>query len=427
MTSPAPQPASSDPAEPARFGPVGVAITLALLFGLQPVTTDLYLPGLPLLAHELGASLGSAQLTMSALMLAFGLGQLVWGPVADRIGRKPVLMTGLMLFALASAAGSLAASLHALVLARVLQGAALAAAVVVGRAMVRDLYPPSEGTHVMSLGMSGLGLIAISSPLAGGWITGALGWRANFACVFAISLLIAGWVALRVPETLAQPNPHALQPGPLWSAWGRIARHPGFRAWTMLTACTYGGLFVFLAGSSFIYMQVLGLSAATYGLVLSTGSVAYLIGTFVCRRWLVQVGPTGTVRRAAAFTLAGGLSMAALALAGVQAVWAVMLPQLAYAFAHGMHQSCGQAGAVAFFPREAGTASALAGFVLAATAFGVGNGLGPLLHTAGGTTGHEIGASSLAPFTLAIALAAVLTAFVALTQVQRHGSAPAHG
>ncbi|MDP4300643.1 multidrug effflux MFS transporter [Leptothrix discophora] len=396
----------------ARFTATQAAITLALCLGLQPATTDLYLPALPLLTRELGTSVATAQLTMSTLILAFGLAQLIWGPVADRVGRRPVLLTGIVLYTLAVLAGMLAPNIGLLIAARGAQGAALAALVVVARAMVRDLYAPAEGTRVMSWAMSGLGLIAIASPLLGGWVTSAWGWRAPFAVVALLALTLAAWVWARVPETVPQANPDALRPGPLLASWRRILGNRNFQAWAALTSGTYAGLFLFLAGSPFVYINVLGLSPAQYGVALCSSSVAYLAGTFMCRRWLLAHGAAGAVQRAAWWTLAGGLSLAALAWAGVQTVWAVLLPQLAYAFAHGTHQSCGQAGAVSHFPREAGGASALAGFLLALVAFGVGNLLGLTLD------------QSTRPLAYGIALAAVLTTAVAWTLVRRHGHAP---
>ena len=394
----------------ADFTAAQAAVTLALCLGLQPATTDLYLPALPLLTRELGTTVATAQLTMSVLILAFGLAQLVWGPVADRHGRRPVLLAGIVLYLTAVLAGMSAPHIDLLIVARGAQGAALAALVVVARAMVRDLYAPAEGTRVMSWAMSGLGLIAIGSPLLGGWVTSVWGWRAPFTVVALFALVILAWIWRVVPETIAQTNPDALRVGPLLASWRRILVHPNFLAWAGLTSATYAGLFLFLAGSPFVYINVLGLSPAGYGLALRSSSVAYLAGTFMCRRWLVRHGPVGAVQRAAGWTLAGGLALAALALAGVQTVWAVLLPQLAYAFAHATHQSCGQAGTVSYFPREAGAASALAGFILAAVAFGVGNLLGLALD------------DSTRPLALGIALASVLTATVAWTLVRRHGA-----
>jgi MFS transporter, DHA1 family, multidrug resistance protein len=390
-----------------------VAWALALLLGLQPVTTDVYLPALPALTQALGASMASAQLTMSALILAFGLGQLVWGPVADRVGRRPVLLLGLSLYTLASLGSILAAHIEALIVWRALQGAALAAAVVCARAMLRDLYEPHEGAQVMSLGLSGLGVIAITGPAIGGWVAGAWGWRAALALVAAMGAITLCFIALRLPETLLQKNPRATAPGPLLARWGRIARHPTFQAWTLLVSFTYGGLFTVLAGSAFIYIDVLGLSAQAYGLAMACASSSYLAGTFVCRRWVPRYGMAGAVGRGAAFTLAGGGLGALLAWGGINAVWAVLLPQCLYAFGHGVHQPCGQAGAVGPFPQAAGAASALAGFVLAITAFGIGLWLGQALD------------GRVLPYALGLGFWSLLTAIVAWTLVQRHGAARA--
>ena len=368
----------SRPAAPTRprISHAAAAVALALLMGLQPVTTDLYLPALPMLTRALAAPMSTAQLTMSALILAFGLAQMVWGPVADRVGRRPVLLMGLALYTAASAGAALAGSIEALVVWRVLQGAALAAAVVCARAIVRDLYEPTEGAQVMTLALGGLGVIALASPLLGGAAALAFGWRGPLAVVSLIGALTLAFVAWRVPETLAARNPRATSLKPLAQSWGQIGRHPVFLSWALLVACTYGGLFTILAASSFVYMDVLGLSPTAFGGAMALGSLAYVAGTSVCRRWIRLHGMAGAVQRGGWFTLAGGLTIAAGAAAGVQSVWAVLLPQVLFAFGHGMHQPCGQAGVVGPFPRAAGAASALAGLLLALVAFAIGRWLG---------------------------------------------------
>ncbi len=392
---------------PAPVTPGRAALALTLLLGLQPVTTDIYLPALPMLTRELGAPMTSAQLTMSALILAFGLAQLFWGPVADRVGRRPVLLWGLSLYTLASVGAMLAGNIDALIGWRVLQGASMAAAVVAARALVRDLYEPHEGTRVMSLGLSGLGLIAISGPMVGGLVATFWGWRGALAVVALMGGITLAFVAWRLPETLRQRNPAATQWRVLLQRWLQIARHPVFVAWTLLISCSYGGLFTVLAGSSFIYIELLGLSPAAYGLAMGSGSLAYLAGTFVCRRWIVRHGMGGAVKRAGGFSLAGGALLVLAALTGMPSVWAVLLPQWLFCFGHGVHQPCGQAGAVGPFPQAAGAASALAGFVLAATAFGVGLWLGQALD------------GRLLPFALGLGFWGLMTSLTAWTLVQR--------
>ena len=394
-------------AHPSRPSHAFAALTLSLLMGLQPIATDLYLPALPALTRDLAAPMGAAQLTMSALILAFGVAQLVWGPVADRVGRRPVLLLGVALYTAAGIGGALAPSIGALIGWRVLQGAGVAAAVVCARAMLRDLYEPHEGARVMALALSGLALVAMTAPLLGGVLVAAWGWRAALAAVAVCAALTLVFVAFKVPETAPHKNPRATQAGPLFAAWFGIAQHRVFLAWALLIACSYGGLFTFLAASSFAFMDVLGLSATTYGLAMSTASVAYLAGTSTCPRWVQRWGMAGTVQRGALFSLAGGLLMAGLALAGVQSIWAILVPQWLYAFGHGMHQPCGQAGAVGPFPQKAGAASALAGFMLALTAFVVGLWLGSAMD------------GTVRPMALSIGICSILTCTVAWTLVRR--------
>jgi len=392
--------------------PAVVVMTLTLLLGIQPVTTDLYLPALPTLQAALGASVGAAQLTLSALIIAFGLAQLVCGPLADRFGRRPVLLWGLGLYCAASVAASLAQSIDALVAWRALQGVAMAAAVTCGRSIVRDLFEPQDGARVMSRALTGLGVIAMLSPLVGGVVVQWLDWHAALLMLALFGAGTLGWVAWRFEETVPARNPQATRLAPMLRNWQQVLANPTFRAWTALSMCTYGGLFFFLAGSSFVFIGVLGQSRVAYGLIVASNSVAYISGTFLCRRLLQRHGLTGAVKRGAVLSLSGGLGMAALALAGVQAVWALLLPQYLYAMGHGIHQPCSQAGAVGPFPEKAGAAASLSGFAMMLAAFAIGLWLGRHLD------------GTVLPMALGIGVAGIGVATVAWTLVQRSGNAP---
>jgi DHA1 family bicyclomycin/chloramphenicol resistance-like MFS transporter len=408
----APDPAAAAAASRARRavpGPLAAAALLALLLGMQPATTDIYLPALPALTRALGAPVATAQLTMSALILAFGLGQLFWGPVADRFGRRPALLASIGLYATASAAAAAAPGIDWLILCRIAQGLTMAGAIVCARAIVRDLFAPTEGAQVMALAMSGLGAVAVSGPALGGWVAEMAGWRAVLAVVTGYGLVALAVIAWRLPETLAQRDHHATRWRPIRANWVAALRHPTFLAWTLLAACSYGGVFTFLAGSSFVFIEVLGLSPAQCGLAMATVSGSYLVATFVCRRWIRRFGLVGSVQRGAVFSALAALAFAAVGVLDLRAVAWVLGPQWVYAFGHGFHMPCGQTGAVAPFPRMAGAASALAGFVLALVAFGVGRWLGVALD------------GSVRPFAFGLAFWAAATAFVAWTLVRRHG------
>jgi DHA1 family bicyclomycin/chloramphenicol resistance-like MFS transporter len=388
-----------------------VALLLTLLMGIQPVTTDLYLPALPTLQRELGASTQAGQLTLSALIICFGLAQLVCGPLADRFGRRPVLLVGMALYAAASVFGALSQSIESLIVWRALQGAAMAAAVTCGRSIVRDLYAPYEGARMMARALGGLGVIAMLSPLVGGMLVQWIHWHAALLALAVFGAATLAFVAWRFEETVPQRNPTATQLAPLLRNWATVLSHPTFRAWTLLLCFAYGGLFFMLAASSFVFIEVLGTSRIGYGAIMMGNSLAYLCGTLLCRRLLVRHGLRGTVRRGAVFSLVGGTSMAVLSLAGVHNIWAIMIPQWVFGVGHGIHQPCGQVGAIGPFPEKAGTAASLSGCFMMVCAFGVGLWLGRHLN------------GTVYPMTLGIGAAGIGIATVAWTLVQRHGDA----
>jgi DHA1 family bicyclomycin/chloramphenicol resistance-like MFS transporter len=384
-------------------------LLLALLLGLQPVTTDLYLPALPALTEGFGASMAQAQLTLTALLLAFGLSQLIWGPLSDRFGRRPILLVGLSAYVLASIASTLAPTMQALIVWRTLQGAAMGAAVMCARAIVRDLYAPLDGARVMSKALSGLGLIACLSPPLGGMLSDLFNWRASLLVLALFGAASLAMIALRFRETLPQKNPLALQPVRLLHTWLTILRHPTFVAYSALSMASYGGLFTFLASGSFVFIKVLGLSTTHCGLLMFSMAFTYLLGTFLCRRLLARFDVRRTVAIAAVLSLSGGTLMGLLAMAGWHSAWAFMPPFYLFMLGHGIHQPCSQSAAVGPFPQSAGAASALNGFLMMLVAFMIGSWLG----------NHMDG--TVFPLVYGIWFWGTMVALAAWTLVQRQG------
>lgn len=361
----------------AKRGEPRYIILLALLLGSQPVATDLYLPALPAIAAELG----NPALTLTGLMLAFGFAQLILGPLSDRYGRRPVLLAGCAAYAVTSFAGAWATTLFWLIICRCLQGAAMAALVVCARASVRDLYEPMAGTRVLSHGLTGLGIVALASPLTGAITVAYFSWHATFIALGVYGLIALLWVWFYYPES--RPDiVHADANAITKSATLAVLKGPRFRAWTAMLIATYCTLFCFLLSSGFVYIKVFGFSPLACGVALAANSLAYISGTYWCRHLLRRMGPHRAVRASAAFAVVGAIFMTVVAFAaGTPQAWAMIVGQCLIAISHGVNQPCGQAGAVGDFPEHAGRAAALSGFAMMSAAFVCGQLMAPSLGT----------------------------------------------
>ncbi|MEN9904426.1 MAG: hypothetical protein RLZZ555_991 [Pseudomonadota bacterium] len=395
------------------MSPTVVVLLLSLLMGLQPVATDLYLPSLPELTRSLNGGIAQAQQTLTALLLGFGLSQLAWGPLSDRLGRRPVMITGMSLFTLASLGATLAGSMEGLIAWRGLQGLAMGASMMGARAMIRDLYQPADGARVMSKALGGLGLTACFTGPLGGWLAQHLGWRAALACIALFGALVLSMLLWRQRETLQQPDRQALRPGHLLANWGLILRHPTFWCQAMISGFSFGGLFAFLSLSSFVLVGEFGLSQSAYGLVMLSMSLSYITGTFICRRLLTRLGMRRTIAVAAGLSLSGGLGLALCTWLEIASTWSVALPFGLYIMAHGIHQPCAQTGSIAPFPQAAGAASAWSGCLSMVLAFLNGQVLGWLISHEWLSQRQALGWSVL--------FWGSLVALNAWTAVQRHG------
>ena len=386
-----------------------IIVLLSLLLGIQPMVTDLYLPALPAIKAEFGAALSQVQLTLSALLLAFGISQLFWGPLSDRFGRRPILLWGIATFTLAGVGCVVSSSMHELIVWRALQGAAMGAVVMCARAIVRDLYTPETGAGVMSKALTGLGLLACGSAPLGGLLTDLFSWHAAMILIVGYGTITLGLVAWKFKETVPRKNPQALQARVLAKTWWHILKNPTFVAFTSVSIGTYGGLFTFLASSSFVFIDFLELARWQYSFILFSMSFTYILGTLLCRRLLIRFGVQKTVAIGALFTLFGGGLMVINAWLGWQSVLSLMGPFYLYVLAHGIHQPCSQSGAVGPFPKAAGAASALGGFLMMVAAFATGLWLGIAKD------------GSALPMAQSIAFWSVITALSAWVLVQRRG------
>ena len=387
-----------------------LVLSLALCLGIQAITPDLYLPALPLITKELHSQVSYTQLTLSMLLVFFGIGQLIAGPMSDKWGRRPILIGSLIFYSLAAFGAALAQSMFSLILWRAFQGFAMSGAVVCARALPRDLYQPEQAASAISKGLTGLGVIACFSPVVGGLLVSFQGWRSTLLCLTTFGLMSLIWIIYRQPETLKEKQTHALNFSKMTKSWFEIIKNPKFQAFTLLSAGSYGGLFVFLATSSFIFTKVYGQDSFTYGLWLISSSVSYICGTFVCRRLLKIKNINSTLKMSGALSLFSGLMISVLSLLGYEGIWYFMPFHITFMIAHGINLPCATAGAVGPFPTKAGTAAALSGFIMMIVAFLTGLVIGGFLN---------LSTPSVYPLTLGMGFWSLVIGYTTLILLQR--------
>ena len=415
MSSSVPVESSRDRLAAAKLTATTILLLTAGLSMLQPASTDLYLSTLPGIAEYFNASVALVQSTLWTFIAAFGFWQLVAGPLSDRFGRYPVVVAGVVTFWAASLLAMLAPSLPVLIVARVLQAVGACSCLVGARGFVRDLYPPTEGARMIAGAATLMSLAPLIGPLVGAALYEQFGWRSSFAALAAFLFVLACFAIAKLKETNTQRNPDALRIAPMLGTYVAVSKSAAFRAYTLSAAATYGGLFAFLSGSSFVFIDVLGQTPIGFALWFSAMVVGYLIGTLICRWLLAAHGIQRTVYAGATIQAAAGLTMAALALTGMHAPAAIGVPMFFFGLSHGVIQPPVQSGAVAPFAHAAGAASALLGFTMMVVATAVGIWIGASYN------------GTVYPLTLTICACGLVSAAIAFTLVRRNGDIAAHG
>ena len=345
---------------PARGSWLIANVLAQIAFGLLAMT--LCLPSMQEWGAIFDTHQADVQLTFSGYVIAYGALQLVYGPLSDRHGRKPILMLGLVVAGLASVMGALATDITTLTAARVLQGAGSAASMVVSRSMVQDLFTGPQRTRVMAyIGMA-LGMCPPLATLIGGQIHVRYGWQANFAllAVLAVLLLVAAWLGL--PRVAQPPPPQGHWLRAMLSAYVRLLREPRFVLYVSILAATTATFYAFLAGAP-IVLKGYGIGPDGIGWFIMAVPVSYIVGNFMTSRLIQQVGESRVMAWGQALTLVGLVVMLALGLSGVQTALAVALPLLLLGFGHGLLNPPALAGTVGVLPTLAGSAAAVAGLM----------------------------------------------------------------
>ncbi len=334
-------------------------LLLAAVTAAGPVTMNLYVPALPAIQAHFGASLSEINATLSLALAAFAVGVLAFGPLSDRIGRRPVLMAGQLVFALGNLLCLLSPSLEVLLAGRVVQALGSSAGVVVARAVLADVY----GRERMARMLAYLTMIMVigptTAPLVGGVLTEAFGWHSLFAALLGVSLLTLAFAWRLLPETR---NPADRDAGTsLLASAGQLLRQRKFVDFAAQASCIYALFLGFISVAPYVMAQM-GHPASTYGAWYLAVAGGYFLGNWLTTRYAVKLGLERLIRIGVSIQLVSAAAGAGLVLAGWWTPAALFLPMGVLGFGQGLILPNITASAVALAPRTPGVASSLLGF-----------------------------------------------------------------
>lgn len=341
----------------------GLTLLLSFLTAVGPLSTDMYLPSLPAIVTFFDTSMSQVQLTLAVFMFGFAFGQVFYGPLSDRYGRRPVLIVGLSIYVLGSLACFAAFSIESLIAARLLQAIGAASGIVLARAIVRDLFGGEKAARLLSFMGALMAVVPLLAPLLGAVFEVQFGWRANFGFIFAASALLLILVLVRLPETLVESPEKPWSLGAMFSDFGYLLRQLVFVRYLATVVFTFSGLFVFISTSSFVLQGQFGLGELAYGFAFASAVAGYITGTLIGARMAGFVDVETSTFIGTIILALAGLAMISLTLLPSQHVWHVLVPMAVFMIGLGITMPQSMAGALTPFPRLAGTASSLLGMV----------------------------------------------------------------
>lgn len=338
-------------------------IALASLTALGPLSIDFYLPGFPAMAKDLNVPIGTIQLSLAAFFIGISIGQLFYGPWTDKVGRKQPLYVGLSLYIIASLAISFTNSAEGLIFWRLIQAFGGCAGMVVARAVVRDAFPITETARIFSLLMLITGVAPILAPTLGGFMTAWFGWRSIFLTLSVVSGLSLLAVYFILPET-SSPNRHvSLHPTDVIKGYLEVLREPSFVTYVFMGGIAAAGMFAYISGSPYVFMQKYGLSETQYGWIFGVNAFGLIGASQVNRYWLAKRHGSEIIQRASTLHAIVATALLTLTLFGHPPLPILLVLIFAYMALLGFIFPNSAALTLIPFGRNAGSASALMGSV----------------------------------------------------------------
>ena len=344
----------------ARAASAFLTTLLGVLIGLTALGMDMFLPSVPAIAQAFGSEPGAAQLTVTTYLLGLAAGQLAWGPLADRFGRKPVLLGALALFFLSTTAAAVADSLAGIALLRFSQGIGMSGGPVIARSVVRDLAAHEEAAQLLGKMMVVFGFFPVLGPLIGAQLLRIGGWTAVFWFYSGFALVLFAIVLRRFPETAPAERP-TISPARIVERYAILLRDRRFVAPLATALSAQMGILAFVASSSLVLVQALQLTPTAFSVLFAVVMIGQMAGGFAGSRLAPRLGIGRMVRIGTRLVLAASAVLALLVYGGVAHWSAIVLPMLAYIFGSALLLPNATAAALTPFPKIAGAASSLLG------------------------------------------------------------------
>ena len=346
------------PAQPPRpFIPLLVAVTAT-----GPLALNAIVPSLPAIADAFGTTYGEAQLLITGYLVAVAIGQLIYGPLSDRFGRRMPLLIGMALYFIGGAMCLMAGDVTTMVIGRVIQAVGGCAGMVLTRAIVRDVWAREDGARVLAYVTVAMAAAPAIAPALGGILQEQVGWQGGFALltVFGGACLVGTALSLR--ETNLRPTARLPGPVAMLVEFADLTRVPGFAGWVMNGACTTAIFFAFLAGAPYLAMTVLGGTPTEYGLWFVGLSLTFMTGSFITARFVNRLGIERTAAIGNLIMMAGAVTMLGLALLAPPSGLALFVPIMVVTLGNGLIMPTSVSAAVSLVSQRAGAASGLMGF-----------------------------------------------------------------
>lgn len=350
-------------------------LILGLLTAIGPFSIDMYLPAFPDIAKNLHTTVAQVTLSLSSFFIGISAGQLLYGPLLERFGRKKPLYIGLCIYLVASLGCALAASVNALIMLRLLQALGGCVGMVAARAMVRDLFEVKENAKIFSMLMLVVAVSPIIAPTLGGYVTSVLGWRFVFAMLIVVGLIILTGIYFLLPES-KKPDPNfSLKPVPIIKNFAGVIRHPQFYTYALTAAISAAGLYAYVGGSPYVFMEIYKVNERQYGWIFALIAMGLIGASQINSVLLKNYNSEQIIKVALGCQSVIGAAMALITFFGWNDLFITIFLIFIFLSCQGFVFPNASALSLASFGHNAGSASALMG----AIQMGIGAGTSALV------------------------------------------------